>query len=154
MANAFAKYLPCYLSIDPAVPAQSPAMSSAAIIGIVIASILLVLLVLDITCFCINRIGLIALCCNSKSKKSDEEDPKLGSWRFPLPYCSYKAAPAHPSSLNLPQPIKFVPSPTGELLFTEKFYLLRRVAPEDIIFEVTQPQQKPSQSQSYTMDSK
>ncbi|XP_018561413.1 fasciclin-2 isoform X2 [Anoplophora glabripennis] len=64
--------------IDPVVPVQSPAMSSAAIIGIVIGAILLVLLVLDITCYCINRIGLIALCCNSKSKRTDEEDPKLG----------------------------------------------------------------------------
>lgn len=66
------------LGIDPVVPVESPTMSSSAIIGIVIAAILLVLLVLDITCYCINRIGLIALCCNSKSKQSDEEDPKLG----------------------------------------------------------------------------
>lgn len=36
----------------------------------------------------------------------------LYSWRFPLPYCSYKAAPAHPNSLNLPMPVKLVPSPT------------------------------------------
>lgn len=64
--------------IDPVVPVQSPAMSSAAIIGIVIAAILLILLVSDITCYRVNRIGLIALCCNSKSKQSDEEDPKLG----------------------------------------------------------------------------
>lgn len=35
----------------------------------------------------------------------------LYSWRFPLPYCSYKAAPAHPNSLNLPLPVKLAPSP-------------------------------------------
>ncbi|KAG5882838.1 hypothetical protein JTB14_008020 [Gonioctena quinquepunctata] len=64
--------------IDPIVPVQTPTMSSAAIIGIVIAAVLLVLIVLDITCYCVNRLGVIAMCCNSKSKKADEEDPKLG----------------------------------------------------------------------------
>ncbi|XP_074026170.1 neural cell adhesion molecule fasciclin 2 isoform X3 [Leptinotarsa decemlineata] len=68
--------------IDPIVPVQTPTMSSAAIIGIVIAAILLVLIVLDITCYSVNRLGVIAMCCNSKSKKADEEDPKLGRPSF------------------------------------------------------------------------
>ncbi|XP_072386202.1 fasciclin-2 isoform X1 [Diabrotica undecimpunctata] len=102
---------------DPIAPVRHPAMSSAAIIGIAVAVIIVVLIVMDITCFFINKVGIIALCFNSRSKQSDEDDPKLGSlysWRFPVPYCSYKAAPAHPSSLNLPQPIKLTTSPIDE----------------------------------------
>ncbi|XP_057661874.1 fasciclin-2 isoform X1 [Diorhabda carinulata] len=63
--------------IDPIVPVRSAAMSSATIVGIVIAAIILVLIILDLTCFFINRLGIIALCC-SRSKHTDEEDPKLG----------------------------------------------------------------------------
>lgn len=64
---------------DMPVPMKSAGMSSSAIIGIVIGAILIVLIVVDITCFCVNRTGVIALLCDhSKSKQHDEEDPKLG----------------------------------------------------------------------------
>lgn len=67
------------LGIDPPVStAKKAAMSSSAIIGIVIGVILLVLILLDITCYFVNRLGVIAICCNSRSKQADEEDPKLG----------------------------------------------------------------------------
>ncbi|CAH1184709.1 unnamed protein product [Phyllotreta striolata] len=89
--------------IDPIVPMQTPAMSSSAIIGIVIAAIVVVLVLLDLTCYFVNRLGMIAMCCNARTKHTDDEDPKLGS---------YKAAPAHPSSLNLPQPIKLATTTT------------------------------------------
>ncbi|XP_060530160.1 fasciclin-2-like isoform X2 [Cylas formicarius] len=92
---------------NPQVQIKKPAMSSSMIIGIVIGAILIVLIVVDVTCFLVNRTGLIALCCEQrkKKKKKDEEDPKYGS---------YKAAPAHPNSLNLPQPIKLAATPTEE----------------------------------------
>ncbi|CAH1111587.1 unnamed protein product [Psylliodes chrysocephalus] len=64
--------------IDPIIPMEKPAMSSSAIIGIVIASIVLILLVLDITCYFVNRMGVIALCCNARTKQAEDEDPKLG----------------------------------------------------------------------------
>ncbi|XP_072386204.1 fasciclin-2 isoform X3 [Diabrotica undecimpunctata] len=64
---------------DPIAPVRHPAMSSAAIIGIAVAVIIVVLIVMDITCFFINKVGIIALCFNSRSKQSDEDDPKLGS---------------------------------------------------------------------------
>ncbi|XP_049826206.1 fasciclin-2 isoform X2 [Aethina tumida] len=102
---------------DPVIPVEKPAMSSGLIVGIVVVAVLVVVLVVDLTCFFVNRMGILACMCASKTKQHDDEDPKLSSlysWRFPLPYCSYKAAPAHPSSLNLPQPIKLVPTPTDE----------------------------------------
>ncbi|CAH1281448.1 unnamed protein product [Diabrotica balteata] len=65
---------------DPIAPVRHPAMSSAAIIGIAVAVIIVVLIVMDITCFFINKVGIIALCFNSRSKQSDEDDPKLGRY--------------------------------------------------------------------------
>ncbi|XP_017782397.1 PREDICTED: fasciclin-2 isoform X2 [Nicrophorus vespilloides] len=83
---------------------EGPAISSAMIIGIVVGAVLLILIVVDITCFCVNRAGIIAMLCY-RSKSVDEEDPKLGS---------YKAAPIHPNSLNLPMPVKLAPSDVEE----------------------------------------
>ncbi|XP_076257227.1 neural cell adhesion molecule fasciclin 2 isoform X2 [Rhynchophorus ferrugineus] len=91
--------------VGPVIPAGTPMMSSTMIIGIVVGAILLILIVVDMTCFLVNRTGLIALCCDRSKKKADDEESKLGS---------YKAAPAHPNSLNLPQPIKLTGTPTEE----------------------------------------
>ncbi|XP_044749607.1 fasciclin-2 isoform X2 [Coccinella septempunctata] len=91
--------------MDPLVPVESPTISSGAIIGIVLAAIVLVLLVVDIACFCVNRTGILATLCYRGGSKHDDEDQKLGS---------YKAAPAHPNSLNLPMPVKLIPTPTEE----------------------------------------
>ncbi|CAG9819922.1 unnamed protein product, partial [Phaedon cochleariae] len=83
--NAIGDSLPAQIKvrtargIDPIVPVQTAAMSSATIIGIVVAAIILVLIVLDITCYFVNRLGIIAMCCNARTKHADEEDPKLGS---------------------------------------------------------------------------
>ncbi|XP_031339781.1 fasciclin-2-like isoform X2 [Photinus pyralis] len=85
---------------------DDPTISSATIIGIVVAAILLLLILIDVLCCCTNHAGIIALIYDQvHSKPVDDEDAKLGS---------YKAAPAHPSSLNLPQPIKLAPSPMEE----------------------------------------
>ncbi|KAF7278437.1 hypothetical protein GWI33_008469 [Rhynchophorus ferrugineus] len=91
--------------VGPVIPAGTPMMSSTMIIGIVVGAILLILIMVDMTCFLVNRTGLIALCCDRSKKKADDEESKLGS---------YKAAPAHPNSLNLPQPIKLTGTPTEE----------------------------------------
>ncbi|CAH1128831.1 unnamed protein product [Ceutorhynchus assimilis] len=66
--------------IGPVPLDSNPQMSSAMIIGIVVASVIIILIVVDLTCFLVNRTGLIAMCCErTKRKKKDEEDPKLGS---------------------------------------------------------------------------
>jgi len=58
-------------------------MSSGLIIGIVVLSLLVILIIVDLTCFLVNRTGLIALCCErARKKKKDEEDPKLGRYNF------------------------------------------------------------------------
>ncbi|XP_018331248.1 fasciclin-2 isoform X2 [Agrilus planipennis] len=85
---------------------QEPPISSAMIVAVVVAAILIIILIIDIACCYISRSGILAYILEKiKSKPTDEEDPKLGS---------YKAASAHPSSLNLPQPIKLSTTPMDE----------------------------------------
>lgn len=64
--------------MDPVIPVESPTISSGAIIGIVLAAILLVLLVVDIACFCVNRTGILATLCYRGGSKHEDEDQKLG----------------------------------------------------------------------------
>lgn len=52
-------------------------ISSGAIIGIVVGAVILILIIVDLTCFCSKRAGILALICSS-GKSMDEEDPKLG----------------------------------------------------------------------------
>lgn len=63
--------------LNPMVSADTATISSGAIIGIVVVSILLLLLVVDIACFLVNRNGILATVCH-KSKYEEKEDPKLG----------------------------------------------------------------------------
>ncbi|XP_077291454.1 neural cell adhesion molecule fasciclin 2 [Arctopsyche grandis] len=96
---------------------EGPALSSAAIIGIVIAGVLLMLIVVDVLLCCCRRQGVIATLCYKKSKQHDEDEAKLGSlygWRFPLPYCSNKEPTAPPSPAPLPPPVKLASTPTDE----------------------------------------
>lgn len=53
------------------------AISSGAIIGFVVVAIIMVLVIIDVICFCVARAGILALVCN-RSKSQDDEDPKLG----------------------------------------------------------------------------
>ncbi|EGI59713.1 Fasciclin-2 [Acromyrmex echinatior] len=75
---------------------QGPLISSGAIIGIVLATIFVILIVIDAICCCVRKIGIINFMRErSRRKPVDEEDTKLGSlygWRFPLPYCDQKMA--------------------------------------------------------------
>lgn len=66
--------------LDTAIPSNDgPALSSGLILGIVIACVVVVLILVDIACFCVNRTGILAFCCDcAKSKRVDEEESKLG----------------------------------------------------------------------------
>ncbi|XP_022912718.1 fasciclin-2-like isoform X2 [Onthophagus taurus] len=87
-------------------PHETTSISSLVIIGIVIGAIFLLLIIIDGLCFCINRAGLLAFCCECiRAKRIDEDDSKVSS---------YKAAPAHPNCLNLPQPIKLASTNEAE----------------------------------------
>ncbi|XP_055640288.1 fasciclin-2 isoform X3 [Toxorhynchites rutilus septentrionalis] len=97
--------------IDEVLRIDDRTLSSAAVIGIVVGCVLLLLLVIDILCCLIGNLGLLAMMCRrtkrSPSDLGDEE--KLGSlygWRFPLPYCSGSLVKERPPSpLPLPPPI-------------------------------------------------
>ncbi|KAK4886441.1 hypothetical protein RN001_002712 [Aquatica leii] len=57
----------------------NPSISSAAIIGIVVAAILVALILVDVLCCCINHAGIIAFIYDQvHSKPVDDEDSKLG----------------------------------------------------------------------------
>ncbi|XP_035780060.1 fasciclin-2-like isoform X3 [Anopheles albimanus] len=97
--------------IDVVLRVDSPALSSAAVIGIVIGAVLLLLIIIDLLCCLFGNLGIMAMLCRkTKRSPSDlDDEAKLGSlygWRFPLPYCSgslIKERP--PSPLPLPPPI-------------------------------------------------
>lgn len=58
---------------------ESTAISSATIIGIVVAAILVVLIVVDLMCYCFVHAGILALVCDrARSKPHEDDDPKLG----------------------------------------------------------------------------
>ncbi|KAK9753598.1 Fibronectin type III domain [Popillia japonica] len=68
------------LGLDAVIPSNdSTSLSSGLILGIVIACVVVVLILVDILCFCVNRTGILAFCCDcARSKRVDEEDSKLG----------------------------------------------------------------------------
>lgn len=68
------------LGIDLPVPHNEPKVTNLAIIGIVVAAVVLVLLLVDVVCFCVNRAGILALICDRNKSKEHEEDPKLGRY--------------------------------------------------------------------------
>lgn len=69
-----------YIGIDVVLRVDDRALSSAAVIGIVVGCVLLLLLVIDILCCLIGNLGLLAMMCRrtkrSPSDLGDEE--KLG----------------------------------------------------------------------------
>ncbi|EEB14179.1 Fasciclin-2 precursor, putative [Pediculus humanus corporis] len=72
-------------------------LSSAAIVGIVVASLFLTLIIIDVSCFFVNQAGLFYLVCGTK-KKAPQEENKLTSlygWRFPLPYCNHRTTTSY-----------------------------------------------------------
>ena len=58
---------------------EEPTLGSATIIGIILGAIILFLILVDLTCYCVKRIGIIAMICNcGRSKRIDEEESRLG----------------------------------------------------------------------------
>ncbi|XP_062138031.1 fasciclin-2 isoform X3 [Drosophila sulfurigaster albostrigata] len=103
--------------IDVIQVADRPVLSSAAIVGIAVGGVMLLLFIVDLLCCITVHMGVMAAMCR-KAKRSPSEiddEAKLGSlygWRFPLPYCSgqlVKEPP--PSPLPLPPPVKLGGSP-------------------------------------------
>lgn len=79
--NGIEKLMILYaLGLDTMVyKSDDPTISSATIIGIVVAAVLLILILVDLTCYCCNRAGiLMAICERTRKMPPDEEDAKLG----------------------------------------------------------------------------
>ncbi|KAH8275114.1 hypothetical protein KR026_009061, partial [Drosophila bipectinata] len=103
--------------IDVIQVAERPVLSSAAIVGIALGGVLLLLFVVDLLCCVTVHMGVMATMCRRAKRSPSEidDEAKLGSlygWRFPLPYCSgqlVKEPP--PSPLPLPPPVKLGGSP-------------------------------------------
>jgi hypothetical protein len=70
--------LVCSIGIDPAVVNNEPPVTNLAIIGLVVVAVILVLILVDLICFCVNRAGILAFICDRNKSKHHEEDPKLG----------------------------------------------------------------------------
>jgi hypothetical protein len=70
----------------PVSATEGPALSSGAIVSIVVASLFIILIFIDLSCYLVNQTGLLKMICEKTcgSKRSDE-DAKLGRWvRLPL----------------------------------------------------------------------
>ncbi|XP_058062458.1 fasciclin-2 isoform X1 [Anopheles bellator] len=85
--------------IDVVLRVDSPTLSSAAVIGIVIGAVLLLLLIIDLLCCLFGNLGITAMLCRkTKRSPSDlDDEAKLGSGSL------IKERP--PSPLPLPPPI-------------------------------------------------
>ncbi|XP_049301474.1 fasciclin-2 isoform X2 [Anopheles funestus] len=85
--------------IDVVLRVDSPTLSSAAVIGIVIGSVVLLLIIADLLCCAFGNLGILAtLCRKTKRSPSDlDDEAKLGSGSL------IKERP--PSPLPLPPPI-------------------------------------------------
>jgi hypothetical protein len=55
------------------------ALSSGAIVSIVVASLFIILIFIDLSCYVFNRTGLLMLICEKmRGCKTSDEDAKLG----------------------------------------------------------------------------
>ncbi|XP_037936021.1 fasciclin-2 isoform X6 [Teleopsis dalmanni] len=103
--------------VDVIQMAKRQVLSSAAIVGIAVGGVLLLLFIIDLLCCMTVRMGVMATMCRRAKRSPSEidDEARLGSlygWRFPLPYCSgqlVKEPP--PSPLPLPPPVKLGGSP-------------------------------------------
>ncbi|GFG32210.1 hypothetical protein Cfor_02031 [Coptotermes formosanus] len=68
-------------SLDPPVSAtEGAALSSGAIVSIVVASLFVILIFVDLSCYVVNQAGLLMLICEKmRGSKTSDEDAKLGS---------------------------------------------------------------------------
>lgn len=58
---------------------EGPALSSVAIVSIVVASLIVILIFIDLSCYLVNRAGLLMVICEKvRGSKTSDEDAKLG----------------------------------------------------------------------------
>lgn len=58
---------------------EGPALSSGAIVSIVVASLFVILIFIDLSCCLVNRTGLLMVICEKvRGSKTSDEDAKLG----------------------------------------------------------------------------
>jgi neurocan core protein len=58
---------------------EGTALSSGAIVSIVVASLFVILIFIDLSCYVVNRAGVLMLICEKmRSSKTSDEDAKLG----------------------------------------------------------------------------
>lgn len=58
---------------------EGPGLSSGAIVSIVVASLVVILIFVDLSCCVVNRAGLLMLICEKmRGSKTSDEDAKLG----------------------------------------------------------------------------
>uniref|UniRef100_A0A182XHR9 Uncharacterized protein n=1 Tax=Anopheles quadriannulatus TaxID=34691 RepID=A0A182XHR9_ANOQN len=107
--------------IDVVLRVDSPTLSSAAVIGIVIGSVVLLLLIADLLCCAFGNLGILAtLCRKTKRSPSDlDDEAKLGSGSL------IKERP--PSPLPLPPPIVKLGATTPLNYYSYYYYSTSRV---------------------------
>ncbi|KAK6633973.1 hypothetical protein RUM43_001577 [Polyplax serrata] len=104
-------------------------LSSAAIVGIVVASLILTLIIIDVSCYFVNQAGIFYLVCGTK-KKAPQEENKLTSlygWRFPLPYCKHRTTGSYTGggAIHSGIDLEILPPPDSDLALYEEKELLR-----------------------------
>lgn len=58
---------------------EGVALSSGAIVSIVVASLIIFLIFIDLSCYVVNRAGVLMLICEKmRGSKTSDEDAKLG----------------------------------------------------------------------------
>jgi hypothetical protein len=58
---------------------EGAALSSGAIVSIVVASLFVILIFVDLSCYVVNQAGLLMLICEKmRGSKTSDEDAKLG----------------------------------------------------------------------------
>jgi len=58
---------------------EGAALSSAAIVSIVVASLIVILIFIDLSCYVVNRAGVLMLICEKmRGSKTSDEEAKLG----------------------------------------------------------------------------
>ncbi|KAJ4436723.1 hypothetical protein ANN_16855 [Periplaneta americana] len=70
----------CRGADTPVSASEGPALSSGAIVSIVVASLFIILIFIDLSCYLVNRTGLLMVICEkTRGSKTSDEDAKLGS---------------------------------------------------------------------------
>ncbi|XP_063229305.1 fasciclin-2-like [Bacillus rossius redtenbacheri] len=64
---------------DSLVSTSSSGLSSGVIVAIIVAALLLIFVIIDLSCYCVNKSGILMLVCEKTCRsKQEDEDAKLG----------------------------------------------------------------------------